>query len=385
MFTSTRLLPRAAVMSFVILVFFSCKKADSPGDKTEAVNWDIYSNYPQDKSYSGAQIAAFNGKVFFSSFGQNGIQPGSSGFLHDLKGSFFYPIGADKYVYSSSNEAITNLKVFNNELYGITERMIPFMNGAVKSYKHSYFLFKWVNDNFQNLDTLEYTNLHHQENAPLANTILWEFGGKLHLVAGTAGATKIWAVTNNQLVEQTTTESYGTGPYLAIDNEGFSFTSYRQTISTQTYLEEEVRTNYFDGTSLTRGPIHVFFEEDGNPASNKHLFYSAIKSDLYGYKNNQLRNFDQDKTVAELTDDKRFRTEGGYIIGKSGKLYSIIHDMESQCRELGIYDGKNFRRLQYQLPEILDPCSKLMDAVENNGTIYLLLLNRGQYVVVYNK
>lgn len=385
MFLSTGWILRMYAVSTIIICTISCKKEDPSGTKLEAANWEIYSNYPQDKSYSVAKMAILDDKVFLSTYGNFGIQPGSGGSLQDLKGSFFYSIGANNYVYSSSNEAIINLKIFKNELYGITERMIPFMNGAVKSHKHTYFLFKWKNDNFQNLDTLEYTDLHYQDNSPLTNNILWEHNGKLHMLAKTATELKVWTMIEDQLVEQPTSENISVSQYLAIDNEGISFTSYRQTKSTQTYIEEEVWGNYFNGTTFTKGNVHVFFEEDGNPASNRHLFYSTVKGELYGFKNNRFQNFDQGKLVVELPEDRKFRTEGGYIISKNGKIYSVIGDQQLKCLELGIYDGQNLRRLNYKLPDILDPCSKLIDAIENNGKFYLLLLNRGQYVIVYNK
>ena len=60
-------------------------------------------------------------------------------------------------------------------------------------------------------------------------------------------------------------------------------------------------------------------------------------------------------------------------------------DKQLNAKNLYFFDGKKLEKHRYHLPEPLDPNSKIIDYIEADNTIYLALMNRNQYVIVYKK
>ena len=75
------------------------------------------------------------------------------------------------------------------------------------------------------------------------------------------------------------------------------------------------------------------------------------------------------------------------MVANNGKIYIMLGEEKSTeaCAGLAVFDGSSVKQIEFKLPTVLDPCSVLTAATEYNGKIYLLLLNRGQFVIVKNK
>ncbi len=369
---------RLLTLLCLLMAVLSCEKDGAITDEVKAANWEIVRNFPQDQSYTTAGLAIHDGQVFVTTSGHSGIAPGSGANLHEFRGSFFYHASGSWYLYRSSNEAIIHLKPFKGALYGITERKIPFQSG----YRHTYYLFKWEKDNFKNLDTLTYTNNNLIQQAPLSQSVLWGFNDKIYwITSASSGLVKIWTIENDRLRAHPSEYPLHYTNFIATDHKHVAFVTLLQ-LDSQTRSTHTVTASYFDGTSVNKGKTHTFFSEEGNPASNLWDYYFAAGNHLYGIRPKEIRNLDQDRAVVSLPSDRQFNSGQGYTLLSNGKTYNVISDLRGTCRELGIFDGQTYRRLDFQLPGLLDPCSKLVDAAEAGGAIYLLLLNRGQYVTV---
>ncbi len=364
-------------MAFLLL---SCiKETKDPAPVSSDPNWEIIQNFPQGESYEFAKLTVFDGRPFVSTFGHYGITPGSSGMLDKFKGSFFYLLPDGWRIYRSTNEAIVDLKVFNNELYGITERKIPFMSGAVQSYHHTYFLFKWVNNDFVNQDTLEFTNKNMITKSSLSATILWENAGKLYMIAENSGTAYGWELSSGQFTDQKEITNINYNSYWAKDNQGIAFTDYRQ-LNDEFQRTDIVKGYYYNGGNVVTGKTHTFTKRHDGTFSNAYDFYAAANGSLYGYVDSLLNNIDTETKVEILTPGLIFNSSNIKIC--NGKLYSVVVNRKQACEALGIYDGQTYSQMAFRLPKILDACSKLVDVVEAEGRTYMLLLNRGQYVVV---
>lgn len=371
-----------------ILLLAACRKKDKPGDTPQAPNWEIVRNFHQDDSYSGgAKITVFNGDVFFSTFGHRGISPGSSGSLNEhLNATFFYQIGAEWYRYATTDEAISNLKAFNGELYGIRHRMSIKTTRPVIQYYNSYILFRWKNNNFEDIDTLEYTDNNLIEKSDIGNITLWAFGGKLHMVATTMTTARIWELSGNQLVKKPEEYNMSCSGTVATDNKEVAFTQVIQLTSGQDRTEYRVRGHYYNNNTFSTGPEYTFISEIGFNSIDA-ANYAAINSHIWciGYENDKIKNYDNDQLVQGLSKGKVLR--GDILVSNNGNLYMMLGDEKSPggCAGLAIFDGTVLKEIPFVLPEPLDPCSKLIDATEDNGVVYLLLMNRFQYVIVRSK
>jgi len=288
------------------------------------------------------------------------------------------------------DQAVIALKEFNGELYGIREERTVYRTNPVVEFQHSYTLFKWENNNYTDLDVLEYTNLHYQEKAMLRDPDLWVNNNRLYLVARTSqSALRIWEVNgSNKLVVAHSEISPVAGERLITDSKEISFTTV-QTIVQGYITRYYVTGRYFSNNgTLIQGKTYEFYTEElvggGVYKSTKDVAYQAINGSLFGmgFEGNKVKNHDSGKIIANISAGKVFR--GDIMVRNNGKLYMMLGDEKqvSACKGLAIFDGTSWKEMPFILPEPLDPCSRLIDATEYNGKIYLLLNNRRQYVVV---
>lgn len=375
-----------------MLLFTSCSKDDDPsGSDSNSVNWKIVKNFPEDKSYETAKIAVYNGKAYVTTYGHQGIGAGGGGTLsNEFSGTFFFLNGNDWYMNVLPDQAVIALKEFNGSLYGIREKKTVFQTSPVLEYQYSYTLFKWENNNYTDLDVLEYTDLHYQEKSMLYYPDLWVNNNKLHFVAGTTlSSLRIWEVNseNKLVIAHNEISPMPPNDLLITDNKEIAYTSV-QTVVEAYITRYYVKGRYFSNGILTTGNTYEFYTEElvggGIYNSTKDVNWQAVKGNLFGmgFQNNKVKNHDNGQIIANISSGKVFRED--IMVRNNGKLYMMLgaENEVSACKGLAIFDGTTFREIPFNLPEPLDPCSRLIDATEHNGKIYLLLNNRRQYVVV---
>ncbi len=375
-----------------MVLFVSCSQDDNETNKNNHTpNWKIVKNFPEDKSYETAKIAVHNGKPYITTYGHSGIIAGSEGaFSNEFSGTFFFLNGNDWYMNVLPDQAVIALKEFNGSLYGIREKKTVFQTSPVLEHQHSYTLFKWENNNYTDLDVLEYTDLYQQEKSMLRYPDLWINNNKLHVVAGTTLSTlKIWEVNseNKLVIAHNEISPLPPNDLLITDNKEIAYTSV-QTVVEAYITRYYVKGHYFNNGTLTIGNTHEFYTEQlvggGIWNSTKDVSWQAVNGSLFGmgFENNKVKNHDNGQIIANISSGKVFRED--IMVRNNGKLYMMLgaENEVSACKGLAIFDGTTFREIPFNLPEPLDPCSRLIDATEHNGKIYLLLNNRGQYVVV---
>lgn len=379
---------------FLNLLFFilvgislhSCSKVVSKDDDSNSgsgsPNWEIIRNFDEKKSYTSVEFTVHNNKLFFSTYGHNGITPGSEGSLHDLLGSYFYLYNDQWMLYQTTNFAIVQMKVFNNKLYGIREYREPYYAGALKTYRHKYIFYKWEHDNFTDLDSISVIN---NEQIELHKPEFWVHNNKLHLITTLNSTTlKLFDLSNEKLELLSLEFSMSATNRNLVDGGLVSYTLTNTYPVTETLFETEVLGYWFNGSNLQKGNKYLFQEYLDMPErSNNYQYYITIKGTLYGFKGNEIFNIDDNKkVVASMPTDQQFNTSTGYFVSKRGKVLNIGMDKQGNAKNLYLFDGNKLEKFDYRLPEILDPNSKVMDFIEIDNTIYLVLMNRFQYVIV---
>ncbi len=389
-----------SIVSLAIASIFiaGCEKNTTSADQDVATpNWEIVQNFPQDQSYDIAKLAVYKGEAFVYTYGRS--LSGQSGALSDeFTGSFFVK-KSDGHYYRNyiQHEAVIALKEFDGSLYGIREKRTIFRTVPVLSYQHSYTLFKWENDNYVDMDVLEYTDLHHQAKSSLGTLLFWVNNNKLHVI-GWDNSPLLWELNStNKLAKVGATgylyyEPLGTRPLLT-DNKEISFTNEYEFAESSSITRRRVHGNYYSSSgTVTKGQVHEFYIQylaDGSVYNSTvdAAFYQAIDGHLWGlgFEGNKAKNYDTETIIGGISDDKTIRT--AIQIPNNGKCYMMLANEKqgTDCAGLAIFDGKALREIPFVLPEPLDPCSKLIDATEYQGKVYMLLLNRGQYVVVKQK
>ena len=374
------------------LLLSGCKKsAGENADSSYVPNWKIVKNFPDDKSYETASIAVYKGNAYVTSFGHRGIKAGSEGTLSNtFSGSFFFLNGSEWYVNTLPDQAVIALKEFNGSLYGVREKKTVYRTSPVVEYQHSYTLFRWENNNYTDLDVLQYTNANGIEKSMLESLDLWINNSRLYVVATINGnTTRLWEVNNAGKLVAVPGEIYPLPiPRLLTDNKEIAHTSVYTVV--QGYITKYyVKGHYFDNSSVLRiGTTHEFYTEqlvDGSVyKTNKDVNWHAVNGNLFGigFGGNKVKNHDNGNVLAELLNGKLFRDD--VMIRKNGKLYMMLGDEKavSACKGLAVFDGITVKEIPFNLPELLDPCAQLIDATEHNGKFYLLLNSRRQYVIV---
>lgn len=380
-------------MVAVIVLFGSCSKDDNKADhNNDTPNWKIVKNFPEDKSYETAKIAVHNDKPYLTTYGHRGITAGSEGsFSNEFSGTFFFLNGNDWYMNVLPDQAVIALKEFKGGLYGIREKKTVYRTSPVLEHQYSYTLFKWENNNYTDLDALEYTDLNHQEKSMLRSPDLWINNNKLHFVAGTTLNTlTIWEVDsgNKLIVAHNEISPIPPSDLLITDNKEIAHTSVYAV--TQGYITRYyVKGHYFSNTgTLTIGNTYEFYTEllaNSNVyKNNKDVNWQAVKGNLFGmgFEDKKIKNHDTGQIMANIGTGKVFR--GDIMVRNNGKLYMMLGDEKevSACKGLAIFDGATLREIPFNLPAPLASCSRLIDATEHNGKVYLLLNNKRQYVIV---
>lgn len=379
---------KAIIIALIVCsTLFSCKKDTAQsGSEDNAENWEIVQNFPQDKTYEINSLAGNNNEIFFASSGHR-ITNNSSNFNNQFQGSFFYKLSSGWMVNQINNIAPVIIKEWNGVLYGIREKRVIRTTIPVVDWEHTYYLFKWENGNYTNLDTLEYTNPNLINKASLGTFSLWVNQNKLHLVSNT-NSVLIWEVVNNQLVKKAEELSVQPNSLVATDNTDISFTRVRQLIISPTRTRYVITGFYYNGSAFSEGKTYEFIVEEDTGFSNKEASaYMAVKGNVWGigFQGNKLKNLDNNAVLSGLSSGKIFRPSP--IVSSNGKIYIMLGEEKApeSCAGLAVFDGVNFKQMGFKLPPMLDPCSILSAATEYNGKTYLLLLNRGQYVIVKSK
>lgn len=369
-------------------LLLSCKKSASQSDNSENTeNWEIVQNFPQDKTYEINSLAGFNNEIYLATSGHR-VTNNSSNFNNQFQGSFFYKQPTTGWMVNQVNNiAPIAIKEWNGALYGIREKRTVRTTIPIVTWEHTYYFFKWENGNYVNLDTLEYTNNNLISKASLGDLTLWGNQNKLHIVSSTTSVA-IWEVVNNQLVKMAAELPVQPTHIVATNNSDLSFTSVRQLIISPTRTRYIVQGFYFNGVTFSEGKIYDFIVEEDTGFSNKEASaYMSVKGNLWGigFQGNKLKNLDNNTVIAGLTSGKIFRPSP--LVANNGKIYIMLGEEKSTeaCAGLAVFDGSSVKQMGFKLPSVLDPCSVLTAATEYNGKIYLLLLNRGQFVIVKNK
>lgn len=379
-----------SVTSCLLLIsalFFSCKKNTiNPEEENQTPNWEIVKNFPQSQSYNSANLHIHLENPFVTTFGHFKLNNYST-LNNTFEATFFHQTNGSWYATQRPEEAVIALKTFNGELLGIRERKTIYTTYPVIQYQHSYILFKWENADFTDIDTLEYTNPNLLEKSDIGQITLWENNGKLHLIGTTAHTAKVWILNNNQFEIKPEELNLSFTNVLATDNEEVAFTEVIQTIISPDRTSYKIRGHYYDGSSFTSGQRYEFIIEDDTGFSNKDaVSYHAVKGNIwgFGYQGNAVKNYDNNQIVKGISDELIMR--GDRVAGKDGKVYVMLGKKGNavKCNGLAVFDGIQLTEVPFILPDILDPCSQLIDAAEYQGKIYLLLNNKGQYVVVRN-
>jgi hypothetical protein len=302
----------------------------------------------------------------------------------------FFEKADDWYMNQLPNEAVIALKEFSGDLYGIREKRVAWRTQPLVQYHHSYILFKWENSNYKDLDTLEHRNANQIEKSSLGEVLLWKFNNKLQFIASSNGtSTKVWEIVNDEFVEKPEETSVAmANEAVATDEKEVAYAYVGQQIINSQRTRYVVRGYYYNGSGFSSGNTYEFIVEDDTGFSNKDaVAYIAINGGIWGIGNerNKMKNYDNGLIVSGVSAGKVLR--GDRIVRNNGKVYLMIGEEKeiSACAGLAIFDGTQIKEMPFVLPGVLDPCSKLIDATEHQGKVYLLLENRGQYVVVKNK
>ena len=376
-----------AVMAVICAQLVSCKKDTSKSDAENSVeNWEIVQNFPQDKTFEINSLAGHNSEIVYATSGHR-VTNNSSTFNNQFQGSFYFKQASGWMVNQVNNIAPVIIKEWNGALYGIREKRTILTTLPVVDWEHTYILFKWENGNYINLDTLEYTNANLINKASLGTLSLWVNQNKLHMVS-IATNVAIWEVVNNQLVKKSEELPVQPTSLVATDNNDISFTQVRQLIISPTRTRYIITGYYYNGAAFTQGKTYEFIVEEDTGFSNKEAsVYRAVKGNVWGigFQGNKLKNLDNNAVLSGLSTGRIFRSSP--IVTNNGKLYIMLGTEKApeSCAGLAVFDGANIREMEFKLPPVLDPCSILSAATEYNGKTYLLLLNRGQYVIVKNK
>lgn len=374
-------------MAVIFAQLVSCKKDTSKSDtENSAENWEIVQNFPQDKTFEINSLAGHNSEIVYATSGHR-VTNNSSTFNNQFQGSFFYKQASGWMVNQVNNIAPVVIKEWNGALYGIREKRTIRTTIPVVDWEHTYYLFKWENGNYTNLDTLEFTDYNLINKASLGNVSLWVNQNKLHLVSITTNVS-IWEIVNNQLVKKTEELSVQPTSLVATDNNDISFTQVRQLIISPTRTRYIITGFYYNGAAFSQGKTYDFIVEDDTGFSNKEAsVYMAVKGNLWGigFQGNKLKNLDNNAILSSLSAGKIFRSSP--IVSSNGKVYIMLGEEKAHesCAGLAVFDGTSIKQMGFKLPPVLDPCSILSAATEYNGKTYLLLLNRGQYVIVKSK
>jgi hypothetical protein len=362
-------------IAFLVLstcFIFSCSKNNENDDESGTAAFTLVERIPgTPRLYERADLVMHNNEPFVCA---------TSSEFGNFNSVFLFPLKDGWRAYEQPNQEFLLLTNFNKTIYGIMEFREPFQNGQVAGYRYSYFLYKWINEAFENIAQLNFTDHNNQKNTALQSLRWWINEGKLHLMAQQSNGTSfLWNLTNDRFEHKIEIGNTGLSAIVLSSASLINFTNYRQ-LNGSFDRTDKVTGFYFDGQSLQTGKEHVFQETLDGSFNSTYSFYAAIGKNLFGIRGGELRNLDTDKTIVELDEGLQFQVSG--IRAVNGKLYMLLGKGDSDCSALGVFDGITFKQYSYMLPAVLDPCSRLLDVEELNGKLYCLVLSNRQLAVV---
>ena len=360
------------------LSLFACKKNNDDPNESKTPNWEIVKNFPQDKSYANAKLTVYDGKVFVNTYEtSNGT----------FTGSLFFQTTDDWHVNQLPNQGVMALKEYNGTLYGIRAKIVKrniypvFLN-----YEYSYTLFKWENNDYKDIATLEHSDSYGYEKTSISDFILWGFQNKLHLISSSG---YLWTIENDQFGEKQELHSFSSGPMFGINDQEVAVTRTKTISKPADDGTTIVVTGlFFNGTTFTEGTEREFYSvyrhQTGETLGNMDATYQAMNGNLWGigHQGNKLKNYDTEQVLGGISDGKSMVNHP--IMRNKNKVYIPLVDTKLTCAGIAIFDGTTLKELPVILPEPLAPCPTIIDATEHNGKTYLLLQSRGQYAVVRN-
>ncbi|RZK49569.1 MAG: hypothetical protein EOO99_06140 [Pedobacter sp.] len=378
-----------------MLLLIACKKGETDeglapdGEKPSAIqaNWEVIRSFAREDSYTKVALAQFQGQAFISTYGYSGIGPGSGGSLSDnLRGTYFYKIGADWYRYATTDEAVIQFKVFNNELYGIRLKQTISSRVPVIAYNHEYTLFKWVNNNFSDIAKFSLKPAGQMNGLSLGDLKFWVNQQRLHIVSATNSSILIWQLNGNQLQQIPLEQNFSAKYILPIDNKEVAFTMVTDKIVNPERTETTVQGLYYNGSAFRQGNRQVFIVD--GPTSTKDAFnYIAANGQLWGlgYQNRNLKNYDNGQITFGTASGNKI--SGTLMIPKEGKLYTMVEKetVMGSCEAIALWDGQTYQEIKYVLPSTIDKCSIIQDISVDNAQTYSLVLTNFSYVLLKAK
>lgn len=378
------------IMSLISMLFLSlftaCNSEDEvTNEENKAPNWEIISNFPQDKSYEIAKLAGYENNIFLTTYGHRKL-PSIDTYHNNLFGSFFFKSDGYWYVNERENNAVIALKEFNGELYGIRLNRTVFATTPVVKYHQTYTLFKWKNDKYEDIDTLDYTSAHQIGKEDIGDVDLWIFNNKLHVIAR-ATSVLVWEINNNKFVKKPEELAVMVDNTTTIDNKEVSFTKVSQIIISETRTRYIVQGFFYNGSTFRNGQVFDYIVEGDTGFSNKEADgFQSFDGHTWGigYQSNKIKNLETQQIIPSVADGKVLRSFP--IITNNEKVFITVGTQHnySKCESIVVFDGSKSTEIPFKLPEILDPNSTVIDAIYHQGKVHLLLNNRGQYVVVKN-
>ncbi len=383
-------------LSLVLLLsLLSCKKSgegsdldiDGGQETIAQANWEVVRSFDRADSYNGVMVAQFKGQPFVSTFGQRGIAPGSEGSLSDeLQSTFYYKIGDVWYIYRAKNEAIIQLKEFNNELYGIRLKQTIASRVPVISYQYEYTLFKWVNNNFSDIDKISHTQPGSIGSSSLDGINFWINQQKLHLVASVSNTIMMWQLQQNKLEKLSLANNFFSGYAVPVDNKEITFTMVSDQVINADRTETTVQGMYYNGTNFRQGNKQLFIVD--GPTSTKDAFnYIALNGQLWGlgFQNRNIKSYDSGQIINGAASGQKL--SGTLMLPKDGKLYTMVENdkVMGSCEAIAVFDGQSYREIKYKLPAAVDPCARVRDISEDNTSRYTLVLSNFTYYLLKAK
>lgn len=301
----------------------------------------------------------------------------------NLGAPFLFRSQNDWRIYEQAGQRFVTLTSYKGVLYGIMEYTQPYQAGQLTAYRYTYYLYKWENSGFKNVGEYAYTDHNNVQNSPLQSLQFVKWQNDLRLVGKTStGIALLWNLSQDKFKFEREIGNTGRSVYIMPSSDGISFTSYYQ-INGPFDSFDYTKWHYFNGQNLEEGELHEFQETLDGSFDNTYDLYVAFNRTMYGYRKGELRNIDTDQTLKKLPDGVNYSP--GKSCASNGKIYVIASRGDADCRSITVFDGTNYKEYGFSLPASLDPCSKLLDAEEVDGKLYLLLLSNRQLVIVSRK
>lgn len=360
----------------IALISCKSKKKDSiEPSTTKQVNWEIVKQFNiAPKHFDKASLAVIADKVYLSAHSSE---------FGNRSSHFFFENTNGMQNYEKENEQFVVLKPFGGTLYGIMEYTVPYMAGQVQTYRFSYYLYRWGNNQFENIAKLDFIDQNGQKDTMLQNILLWEQQQQLYFIAQQSNGESLqWNITSGNFKDKKVIGNTGLSRLLVANNEQISFTRLNET-QTIPDIIHTVQGAYYNGNTLRFGPIHTFKKSKDGSFDNTSIFYAALENSLFGYVKTGLKNLDQNQTITNLTNSNEFSSAMKLTSG--GKIYSTLTDNRGNCKEISVFNGKESIPKLFNLPDKIDKCAIILDVFIQNDKLFLAIMSNRQLYVLKEK